>query len=123
MDSSKAVEDQIVEAVVRFEQKEMSLDATSVSVSLQADTLFVMIEGLTFPAEKACAQDAHGEELLEQYHARLYDASRRRLETEVEGLLGRTIRRSALKVDPISGTGTMQFTLGEPAGDEEDEPR
>ncbi len=117
MSCSKAMEEQIIEAVARFEQNEMSLNATSIAVKLQADTLFVMLEGLTFPAEKACAEDEHGEELLEQYHARLYNASRSHLETEMERILGRVIQRSALRVDPISGTGTMQFTLADSAGE------
>ncbi len=123
MSCSKATEEQIIEAVERFEQNEMSLDATSISVELRADTLFVMIEGLTFPAEKACAEDKHGEELLTQYHARLYDASRGCLEKEIERFLGRMVQRSAFRVDPISGTGAMQFILGDSTGEERGEPR
>ena len=122
VNGSKAMEEQIVETVVRFQQNEMSLNATSVSINLQAETLFVMLEGLTFPAEKACAKDEHGEELLEQYHARVYHASRSHLETEIASVLGRIVQRSALRVDPISGTGTMQFTLGDAADEGENEP-
>ena len=113
MKSSKAMEEQVVEAVIRFEQNQMSLSATSVSVNLHANTLFVMLEGLTLPAEKVCAEDDRGEEMLEQYHAQVFDASRSLLETEIARILGREVQRSSLRVDPISGTGTMQFTLGD----------
>jgi len=113
MPLSDPTEAQIVEAVVRFEQNEMSLCMESVTVRLQGDTLFVTLEGLTFPAEKACAQNERGEGLMERYHSRLYGASRSSLEAEIEALLGRRVRRSALRVDPLSGTGTIQFALGD----------
>ncbi len=32
---------------------------------------------------------------------------------EIENILNRNVERSALRVDPVSGTGMMQFTLGD----------
>lgn len=103
----------IVNAVERFERTQMSLRPTSISTNLQANTLFVVLEGLSFPAEKVFTRDTQSQELLEQYHARVFDTVRHLLETEIEGILGRTIKRSTLRVEPVSGAGTMQFTLGD----------
>lgn len=123
MKSLKTIEEQLVEAIVRFEQNQMSLSPSSILVNLQANTLFVMLEGLTLPAEKACTQDPQSQGLLEQYHARIFDTVRHPLEREMEGILGRTVERSTLRVEPVSGTGTMQFTLGGSTGKGENEPQ
>jgi uncharacterized protein YbcI len=112
MSCSKAMEEQIVEAVVRFEQNQMSLNPTAILANLQESTLFVMLEGLSLPAEKACTRDMRSQERLEKYHARIFDTVRHLLESEIESIVGRCIERSTLRVEPVSGTGTMQFTLG-----------
>lgn len=115
MKVSETLEDRIVRTVAEFEQDQMALHPTSVSVNLQSSTLFVMLEGITFPAEKACAREEPNQELLEQYHARAFDVSKRVLETEIEGILGRSVERSTLSVDPVSGNGVIQFALGSAA--------
>jgi uncharacterized protein YbcI len=123
MNSLKAMEEQIVEAVVRFERIQMSLNPTSILASLQENTLFVMLEGLTLAAERACAGDERNEGLFEQYHARVFDTVRHTLEPEIESILGRTVERSTLRVEPVSGTGLMQFTLGNSIGEGENRPQ
>ncbi|NIA16142.1 MAG: DUF2294 family protein [Nitrospiraceae bacterium] len=107
--------ERIVDAVARFEREQMSLCPTSIMATLQDDALFVMLEGVSPPSEKACAGDSESQELLEHYHARVFAAGGRTLEEELEGILSRSVTRSTLSVDPVSETGVMQFTLGEPS--------
>lgn len=108
-----AMQEQIVEAVAQFERTQMSLNPSSILANLQANTLFVMLEGLSIPAERACRQDAQVQGLLEQYHSQVYETVRHLLEPEIEQIIGRTVERSTFRADPVSGVGTMQFTLGD----------
>ncbi len=114
MKISEALEDRIVHAVAKFERDQMDLSPTSILVNLQFDTLFVMLQGITFPAERAYAQDEHRQEKLEQYHARTFDAGKHILESEIQDILGRSVERSTMRVDPVSGNGVIQFGLGKP---------
>jgi len=123
MRDSETKEEQVLQAVVRFEHEQMGLSPSSILVNLQGDTAYVMLQGITFPAERACAGDEHGQEMLEQYHARIFDAGKHTLESEIQDILERPIERATLRVDPVSGSGTMQFTLGVSTGKGEDRPQ
>lgn len=116
MGAPHVLEERIVDAVARFEREQMSLRPMSITANLQDDTLFVMLAGVSPPAEKACAGDSESQELLEHYHARVFAAGRSTLEEELEGILCRDVTHSSLSVDPVSGTSVMQFMLGEPSG-------
>ena len=119
MEHSETVEERIIGSVRKFESDQMQLNPVSIQVNLQSGTLFVMLEGIIFPAEKAWARDEGGRERLEQYHARTFDAGKQILEAEIQTILGRPVERSTLRVDPISGNGVIQFSLGQSIHDKD----
>ena len=108
------MEERIAKVVAEFEERQMGLRPSSILVNLLDNALFVVLEGVSSPAEKECAGTDESHDLLEHYHGRLFAAGREALETEIQSILGRTVKHSSLMVDPISGTGVMQFALGEP---------
>jgi uncharacterized protein YbcI len=110
---SDDTEGRIVEAVAKFEHEQMGLQPASILVNLRSNTLFVMLEGITFAAEKACAEEQQGQELLEKYYTQTFDAGKRVLEAELRNILHRTVERSTLRVDSVSGNGVLQFVLGQ----------
>ncbi|NIA16050.1 MAG: DUF2294 family protein [Nitrospiraceae bacterium] len=123
MRDSETKEEQVLQAVARFEREQMDLSPSSILVNLQCDTVYVMLQGMTFPAERACAGDEHGQEMIEQYHARIFDAGKHTLESEIQGILGRSVERSTMRVEPVFGNGVIQFTLGKTTGKREGRPQ
>jgi len=109
---SEDTERRIIEAVAKFERKQMGLEPAPTLVNLQSNTLFVMLQGVTFAAEKACAQEQQGQELLEKYYAETFDAGKSGLEAELQNILHRTVERSTFRVDSVSGNGFIQIVLG-----------
>ena len=110
MPVSDEIESRILAAVARFEGEQMGLQPASVQVVLQSDTLYVILQGITSPAERAHAEDEQSEALLEEY-----DGERHNLAAEMQTILGRAIERSLLKVDSVSGNAIFQFYLCNPA--------
>ena len=123
MRDSETKEEEVMQAVARFEREQMDFNPSSILVNLQCDTVYVMLQGMTFPAERACAGDEHGQDMLERYHARIFDASKHALESEIQGILRRSVERSTMRVEPVSGNGVIQFTLGKTTGKGEGRPQ
>ena len=123
MRDSETKEEQILQAVAKFEREQMDFSPSSILVNLQYDTVYVMLQGMTFPAERACARNEHGQEMLERYHAQIFDAGKHALESEIQVILGRTVERSTMRVEPVSGNGVIQFTLGKTTGKGEGRPQ
>ena len=109
----EGLEDRIRVSVTGFAREQMGLQPTAVLVNLQDEVLFVMLQGITFPAEKACAEDEEGRTLLDDYYARTFAAGKQVLEGEIEGILGKRIKRSTLRVDSLSGSGVVQVMFGD----------
>ncbi|HOZ49257.1 MAG TPA: Na-translocating system protein MpsC family protein [Candidatus Hydrogenedentes bacterium] len=109
----REMEARIVEAVAGFEREQMALHPTSIVVNLQSDTLFVMLQGITFPAARDCAQDEYCQGLLEEYYTRTFDAGKYALEEEIQEILNRAVDHSAMRVDSVAGNGVLQFMLGD----------
>ena len=109
----ETMEERIVDAVTKYENEHMALQPSSVSVNLQADALFVMLQGVNSPSVRACAENEESQRLLEEYYARMFYADRQTLDAEIESILGRTVKRSTMRVDCVAGTGVVHFVLGD----------
>ncbi len=105
--------ERIITAVATFGREQMDLWPVSILASYESDTLYVMLEGITFPAEKACAKDQASQDLLDKYYEQTFDVGKRVLEEEIEKIMGRKIERSTFSVDSIAGNGIIQLRLGE----------
>ena len=113
MEPSQTLKDQIRDAVAEFEDDQMAMSPRSISVNLQSNTVHVLLKGTCYPAEITCAETCQSLERLQQYHARLFDISRHLLEAKIEGILGRIVEHSTIRLDPVSGDGVIRFTLAE----------
>lgn len=116
MRTPQEVENEVVQAVQRFEREQMALRPTAIVAQVREQTLFVLLEGISPPAEQVCAGQGQGQDLIEAYHAELFAAGREELERELSAIVGRDVVRSSFKVDPVAGTGVMQFALEAPSG-------
>jgi len=120
MCGSTTKEEEVVQAVARFVCEQLALSPNSILANLHHDTVYVMLQGMTFPAERTCARDEHGQEMLEHYHANVFNVCRHLLDSEIQRILGRSVERATLKVEPVSGNGVIQFTLGNATGKGQD---
>jgi uncharacterized protein YbcI len=101
----------IIDAVTAFEQDQMSVRPQSVTVDLEPDCLVVVARGVTCPAEQDFAQERARRALLEQFYSALFETTRGTLERAVQNIVGRSVRRSGLNLDPASGNAVIVFEL------------
>jgi uncharacterized protein YbcI len=120
MDEPGTLTQRIVDAIAAFENQQMSISPESISVHLSPSSVVVTLQGVTCPAERNCARDKEGRQLLERFYTEAFDATRPVLETAIAGILTRQIERSSLVVDAKSGTGVILVSLaGQNAADME----
>jgi uncharacterized protein YbcI len=114
MTTQDELKQQILEAVNSFQETQFAITCESIAVDCHADTLVITLRGATSPAEKDIARDNWPRELLETFYDKLFDVIKPVLESKIQEILRRRIRRSRMKIDPESGAGVILLTF---AGD------
>jgi uncharacterized protein YbcI len=115
VDKQDRLKQQIVEAVTSFQKSQMSVNCESIAVDFHPDTLVVTLCGATCPAERDCARERRSRELLEKFYRELFHVIKPILESKIQEILGRRVRRSRLDIDPESGDGVVLLTLASEA--------
>jgi uncharacterized protein YbcI len=89
----------------------LAVTCESIAVDCHADTLVITLRGATSPAEKHIARDRSARELLEKFYDKLFDVIKPVLDSKIQEIPGRRVRRSRMNVDPESGAGVILLTL------------
>lgn len=113
MSDQDQVDRKIIEAVTRFENQSMAVRPDAVTISLSEPYLIVTLRGAISAAERSYAQERPSRELLEKLYVDVFDAAKVGLEATVAGILGRTIQRSRITIDPTLGDAILVFVLGQ----------
>ena len=108
---SQSLEKEIISVVERFLQQTMDIWPTSLQVNLLGNALLIMIEDITFSGQKMYALNLQSQELLDHYHSRIFDASKKTLESEIQIMLGRSVEHSTIRIEPVSRNGIIALLL------------
>ena len=111
MDEQDQLTQQIAAAVSEFQKTQMAVSCESVAVDFHDETLVVTLTGTTSPAERNYARDPRARELLERFYHQLFEVIKPILETRIQEITQRQVRRSRLDIDPESGTGVILAML------------
>ena len=104
MNDPRGLEQQIAEAVMSFQQTQLTVTCESITVDLHSDHVVATLCGATCPAEQACARDKQSRGRLEELHDEVFNAAKPILEARIREILGREVRRSGSTSTPRRGT-------------------
>jgi len=102
----------IADAVSRFEQQWMAVQAESVLVDLHDRRLLVTLCGACPTAERDYAREDRSRKLLEQVYTESFDAVRKQLEQAVAEILRLPVESACLHLQP-PGDMVIVFRLGQ----------
>jgi len=104
--------EQIAEAAKAFQQERTGRAPSSVSVTLNGDTLVVTLHGALSPAEQAMAQSAEGAAKVQEFHRQLFLTASESLRNEIKRITGVEVKEAKAEVKPTTGTVVQVFTTG-----------
>jgi uncharacterized protein YbcI len=104
---------EIVLAVESFENEQMSIRPNAICANFLPNLLVVLLSGITYPAEKHCARDSAGRDLLEKIFLALFNVAKQALEYRIGGIIKCKILKSMFTVDIELGSAVIVFFLSE----------
>jgi len=84
----------------------------AVTVVASDETVVVTLHEALTPAEKILARSTAGAAQVEGYHRALFAVSCDQLRAEIQRLTGRTVKESAVVIEPATGAIVHAFTSG-----------
>jgi len=113
MEHVKDLQTRIARALIQFAKIHLRIEPRATLIDVHEHRIVVTLEDVVPPVERDYARDNKGRELLERSYAGVFECTRQMAETELEQILGRTIKGSIMRVDPESGNALMVFSLAE----------
>jgi uncharacterized protein YbcI len=104
---------EIVKAVESFENEQMSIHPSTICANFFPNLLVVLLQGITCPAEKHCARDRAGRDLLEKTFLALFNLVKQALEYRIGGIIKCRILKSIFTIDIELGSAVIVFFLSE----------
>jgi len=113
MEQEDKVKQQVEDAVAKFAGDYMGVVPKTVVADIHSRSVLVTLQGIVPPVEKDYAKEAESRELVEKCYNSVFDVSKKALESALEGILGKVVESSMLRVNLESGSGVMVFNLRE----------
>jgi len=114
MEQEKQLQARVARVLMQFAEVHLRIKPRAALVDIHEHRIVVTLEDVVPPVERDYARDNRGHELLDKSYAGVFECTRQMAETELEQILGRTIKCSIMRVDPESGNALMVFSLAEP---------
>ena len=94
-----------------YGNEQMGIRPKSISVDLHSQSVIVILEGVSHPAEINMAKEKFSRELIEKMYAELFNVSKPILQSKMERLLHRSVDRSFFAIEPLFGNAVIVFFL------------
>ena len=104
----------LAEAIERFEEEEMGVRPSQVTVMVEEDLVMVHLKGILSPSERELARTDEGQATLQRFNTLLFNAgSVPSIKEQVCGTLKREVVDVQSTLSPLTGSLVVVFSLGE----------
>lgn len=101
----------ISEIVREYGNEQMGIRPKAISVDIHSQSVIVILEGVSHPAEINMAKERFSRELIEKMYSELFNVSKAILQSRMERLLHRSVDRSFFAIEPLFGNAVIVFFL------------
>jgi uncharacterized protein YbcI len=110
--SDSPVAKQIARVASTLEERRTGHAPKSVGVTLNGDTVVIVLHGALSPAEKAMARSPAGAAQLREYHQQLFAVSAEALRQEIGRITGAEVRTATAEIETMTGPVMQFFATG-----------
>lgn len=109
---SPTISQELAQIALSLQTERSGHSPKAVTVVASDETVVVTLHEALTPAEKLLVRSAAGATQVESYHRALFAVSCEQLRAEIQRLTGRTVKESAVVVEPATGAIVHAFTSG-----------
>ena len=109
---SPSISKELAQIALSLQTERSGHSPKAVTVVASDETVVVTLHEALTPAEKLLVRSAAGATQVENYHRALFAVSCEQLRAEIQRLTGRTVKESAVVVEPATGAIVHAFTSG-----------
>lgn len=109
---SPSISQELAQIALSLQTERSGHSPKAVTVVASDETVVVTLHEALTPAEKLLVRSAAGATQVENYHRALFAVSCDQLRAEIQRLTGRTVKESAVVVEPATGAIVHAFTSG-----------